>query len=273
MTDSMTDSVLDAGADQAAVVAEPSRRRAPPPAPSDVAPRALAVQAIEMTKRFPGVVANDHVSFEAAEGEVHALLGENGAGKTTLCNLLMGLYRPDEGKLFIGGKPVRFHSPRDAQDAGIFMVHQHLRLVESMTVAENVVLGWSAPRQLRFSPAGRRKAVAEAAERFQMPVDPRARIWQLSLGERQRVEILKALYRGARILILDEPTTVLTPQEADQLFSSVRDMAGGRSDGHLHLPQAARGARRRRPGDDPAPGPFRSRPSRRPAPMPTTSPG
>jgi simple sugar transport system ATP-binding protein len=182
------------------------------------------VQAVEMTKRFPGVVANDHVSFEAEEGEVHALLGENGAGKTTLCNLLMGLYRPDEGKLFVGGRAVRFHSPKDAQNAGIFMVHQHLRLVESMTVAENVVLGWSPTRQFRFSPQKVEKAVGEAAERFQMPVDPKARIWQLSLGERQRVEILKALYRGAKILILDEPTTVLTPQEAEQLFSSVRDM-------------------------------------------------
>ena len=192
-------------------------------APGSV-PRALAIEAVEITKRFPGVVANDRVSFQAAEGEVHALLGENGAGKTTLCNLLTGLYRPDEGKLFVGEQAVRFHSPKDAQNHGIFMVHQHLRLVESMTVAENVVLGWSPSKKIGFSPRTVEKAVFEAADRFQMPVDPRARIWQLSLGERQRVEILKALYRGARILILDEPTTVLTPQEADQLFSSVRDM-------------------------------------------------
>ncbi len=221
----MTDSVLDAGGEQAAPFAGPTPEFSPSTSAPGVVPVALAVRATDMTKRFPGVVANDHVSFEAAAGEVHALLGENGAGKTTLCNLLMGLYRPDEGKLSIYGHAVRFHSPRDAQDAGIFMVHQHLRLVESMTVAENVVLGWSKPRRLRFSPRTVEKAVAEAAERFQMPVDPRARIWQLSLGERQRVEILKALYRGAKILILDEPTTVLTPQEAEQLFSSVRDMA------------------------------------------------
>jgi simple sugar transport system ATP-binding protein len=220
----MTDSVLDAGAEQAGTSTGSASASSPSASVPGVTPAALAVQAVDMTKRFPGVVANDHVSFEAAAGEVHALLGENGAGKTTLCNLLMGLYRPDEGKLFINGKPVRFHSPRDAQNAGIFMVHQHLRLVESMTVAENVVLGWSKSRW-RFSPGAVEKTVAEAAERFQMPVDPKARIWQLSLGERQRVEILKALYRGARILILDEPTTVLTPQEADQLFSSVRDMA------------------------------------------------
>jgi simple sugar transport system ATP-binding protein len=221
----MTDSVLDAGGDRAALVATVTPASGVSASVLGSEPRALAVQAVDMTKRFPGVVANDHVSFEAAVGEVHALLGENGAGKTTLCNLLMGLYRPDEGKLFINGKPVRFHSPRDAQNAGIFMVHQHLRLVESMTVSENVVLGWSRSHSLRFSPSKVEKAVAEAAERFQMPVDPGARIWQLSLGERQRVEILKALYRGAKVLILDEPTTVLTPQEADQLFSSVRDMA------------------------------------------------
>ncbi len=221
----MTDSVLDAGNGQTAPVAGPTPASSLSANAPGGMPGALAVEAIDMTKRFPGVVANDHVSFQAAAGEVHALLGENGAGKTTLCNLLMGLYRPDEGKLFIGGRAVRFHSPKDAQDVGIFMVHQHLRLVESMTVAENVVLGWSKPRKLRFAPRAVEKAVAEAADRFQMPVDPRARIWQLSLGERQRVEILKALYRGARILILDEPTTVLTPQETDQLFSSVRDMA------------------------------------------------
>lgn len=217
--------MLDAGDGRAALAAPAVLASDLPAGAVGRVPKALAVQAIEMTKRFPGVVANDHVSFDAAEGEVHALLGENGAGKTTLCNLLMGLYRPDDGRLIIGGKPVRFHSPRDAQGSGIFMVHQHLRLVESMTVAENVVLGSSSPRQLRFSPRAVERTVAEAAERFQMSVDPRARIWQLSLGERQRVEILKALCRGARILILDEPTTVLTPQEADQLFSSVRDMA------------------------------------------------
>ena len=166
--------MLDAGDGPAASAAPAVLASSLPASALGHAPRALAVQAIEMTKRFPGVVANDHVSFEAAEGEVHALLGENGAGKTTLCNLLMGLYRPDDGKLVIGGKPVRFHSPRDAQGAGIFMVHQHLRLVESMTVAENVVLGSSAPRQLRFSPRAVEKTVAEAAERFQMSVDPRA---------------------------------------------------------------------------------------------------
>ena len=186
-----------------------------------------AVAAVEVTKRFPGVLANDRVSFEAVAGEVHALLGENGAGKTTLCNLLTGMYRPDEGEIRIAGAPVRFHSPKDAHQARIFMIHQHLRLVESMTVAENVVLGWSQRRSIRFTPRVVEAEVAKVAEHFRIPIDPRVRIWQLSMGERQRVEILKGLYRGARILILDEPTTVLTPQEADQLFSSLREMAAG----------------------------------------------
>jgi simple sugar transport system ATP-binding protein len=183
------------------------------------------VAAIGVSKRFPGVLANDNVTFAAKAGEVHALLGENGAGKTTLCNMLMGLSRPDDGDLWVSGERVAFRSPRDAQAAGIFMVHQHLRLVDSMTVAENVVLGWSRHRGVQFSPREVERDVAEVAAQYQMAVDPKARIWQLSLGERQRVEILKALYRGARILILDEPTTVLTPQEADQLFASIREMA------------------------------------------------
>ncbi len=186
---------------------------------------APAVAAVQVTKRFPGVVANDRVSFEAAPGEVHALLGENGAGKTTLCNLLTGLLRPDEGELQVAGRHVRFRSPRDAHDARIFMVHQHLRLVESMTVAENVVLGWSRHRAFRFAPREVEREIAAVAEQFHMPVNPAVRIWQLSMGERQRVEILKGLYRGARVLILDEPTTVLTPQEADQLIASLREMA------------------------------------------------
>ena len=184
-----------------------------------------AVAAVGVTKRFAGgVVANDRVSFEARPGEVHALLGENGAGKTTLCNILTGLYRPDEGEIRINGKPVRLHSPHEAQAAGIFMVHQHLSLVDSLTVAENVVLGWSRHGGMTFSARTVEAEIEEIAARYHMAVDPKARIWQLSLGERQRVDILKALYRGAGILILDEPTTVLTPAEIDQLFSSVREM-------------------------------------------------
>ncbi|HYL07885.1 MAG TPA: ABC transporter ATP-binding protein [Candidatus Udaeobacter sp.] len=195
-------------------IAGASTERAPAP----------AVAAVQVSKRFPGVVANDRVTFEAATGEIHALLGENGAGKTTLCNILTGLYRPDEGEVQVGGHPVRFRSPKDAHEAQIFMVHQHLRLVESMTVAENVVLGWSRGASFRFAPRAVDREIAQVAEQYHMPVNPSARIWQLSMGERQRVEILKGLYRGARILILDEPTTVLTPQEADQLFESLREM-------------------------------------------------
>src|SRR5438270_850541 len=180
-----------------------------------------------IVKRFPGVLANDRVDFEAAAGEVHALLGENGAGKSTLSNILTGLYRPDAGEIFLDGEAVQFHSPRDALDARIFMVHQHFRLVEPFTVAENVVLGdhRGEGRTFRLRHRAIELSVAELSKRYGLAVDPRARIWQLSLGEQQRVEILKALYREARILILDEPTAVLTPQEAEVLFGTMRGMA------------------------------------------------
>jgi len=179
-----------------------------------------------ITKRFPGVLANDDVTFEAAVGEVHALLGENGAGKTTLSNILTGLYRQDEGDVELYGERVRFHSPRDALDAGICMVHQHFRLVAPFTVAENVVLG-DHRKEATFFLHGRstERTVAELGERYGLDVHPRAKIWQLSVGEQQRVEILKALYRNARILIMDEPTAVLTPQEAVSLFATLRAMA------------------------------------------------
>jgi simple sugar transport system ATP-binding protein len=182
---------------------------------------------VGISKRFPGVVANDGVSFEAAVGEVHALLGENGAGKTTLSNILTGLYRPDEGEIEVNGEPVHFHSPRDALDVGICMVHQHFRLVEPFSVAENVVLGdhrGAGPRFFVHPPSIERR-VAELSRRYRLAVQPRARIWQLSVGEQQRVEILKALYREARILIMDEPTAVLTPPEAEDLFGTLRAMA------------------------------------------------
>src|SRR2546421_5528059 len=180
-----------------------------------------------ITKRFPGVLANDGIDFEAAAGEVHALLGENGAGKSTLSNILTGLYRPDAGEIFLHGEPVQFHSPRDALDARIFMVHQHFRLVEPFSVAENVVLGdhRGEGRTFRLRHRAIEQRVAELSKRYGLAVDPRARVWQLSLGEQQRVEILKALYREARILILDEPTAVLTPQEAAVLFETMREMA------------------------------------------------
>jgi ABC-type uncharacterized transport system ATPase subunit len=206
-------------------------RGAPGPAPADSNPEDLgvvpALAARGVTKRFPGVTANDAVEFEVRPGEIHALLGENGAGKTTLCNVLTGLYQPDQGYVEVRGEPCRLGSPRDAHEAGIFMVHQHFRLVQPLTVAENTILGWSRGRGMWFSPRRVEREVNAIARRFRMPIDPSAKIWQLSVGEQQRVEILKALYRQARILIMDEPTTVLTPQELQQLFTTLREMAAG----------------------------------------------
>jgi simple sugar transport system ATP-binding protein len=180
-----------------------------------------------ITKRFPAVVANDGVDFAAAAGEVHALLGENGAGKSTLSHILTGLYRPDEGEIRLYGELVSFPSPRAALDAGIGMVHQHFRLVTPFTVAENIALGdhRGAGRTFMVHPRAIERRVAELGSRYGLEVPPRARIWQLSVGEQQRVEILKTLYLDARILILDEPTAVLTPQEAETLFGTLRAMA------------------------------------------------
>ena len=167
-----------------------------------------------ITKRFPGVVANDAVDFDAAAGEVHALLGENGAGKTTLMNILTGLYRPDEGDILVDGRPVSFRAPRNAIEAGIGMVHQHFRLVESLTVAENVLLGWHTPRLWLGRKAGIRQ-VAELAERYRMHVHPEARIWQLSVGEQQRVMLARALALEPDVLLLDEPTSALDEAARD----------------------------------------------------------
>jgi len=189
---------------------------------------AAAVAMRGITKRFPGVIANDDVSFEVGVGEVHALLGENGAGKTTLMNVLTGLYRPDAGEIEIGGRRVELHSPRDAIEAGIGMVHQHFRLVDTLTVADNLALGSRrGPFVLRRRAAARE--VELLGEALQMPVDPDAKVWQLSVGEQQRVEIMKAVRSGSRVLVLDEPTAVLTPQEAQALFATLRVMA---AEGH-----------------------------------------
>jgi general nucleoside transport system ATP-binding protein len=178
-----------------------------------------------ITKRFPGVLANDHVDFDLRRGEVHALLGENGAGKSTLMNVVYGLYHPDEGEFRINGKPVKIGSPREAIDHGIGMVHQHFMLIPVMTVAENVVLA-SEPRKagifLDYDAAVRK--VRDLAATFKFAVNPDARVENITVGQQQRVEILKALYRGADILILDEPTAVLTPQEADELFGILKTL-------------------------------------------------
>ena len=178
-----------------------------------------------ISKSFPGVTANDKIDFDLRAGEIHCLLGENGSGKSTLMTVLSGLYHPDAGQLFIHDNPVVFRSPRDAIKAGIGMVHQHFKLVEAFTVAENIVLG---DRSLSFVPDMEEveTAIARLSQQYGLAIDPGARVWQLSVGERQRVEIVKMLYRGCEILILDEPTAVLTPQETRELFSILREMAG-----------------------------------------------
>ena len=189
----------------------------------------FVVEMCGIVKRFPGVLANDKVDFELRGGEIHALLGENGAGKSTLMNVLAGLYRQDEGIIKIKGRPVVFSSPRDAIQAGIGMIHQHFMLVPSQTVTENVLLGLEDPRFIvRLSEYDDK--VAELGERFGLKVDPRAKLWQLSVGEQQRVEIIKMLYRGADVLVMDEPTAVLAPQEIEVLFKTLRSMtAQGKS--------------------------------------------
>ncbi|ELZ71838.1 putative sugar ABC transporter ATP-binding protein [Haloferax prahovense DSM 18310] len=179
-----------------------------------------AVHLDEITKRFPGVVANDDVDLTVERGTVHALLGENGAGKTTLMNILYGLYEPTEGTVHVDGEPRDFDSPADAIDAGIGMIHQHFMLVDPMTVAENIVLG-NEPRKWFGTTVDRERArqeVIDLSNRYGFDVTPDDAIEDVSVGVQQRVEILKALYRGADILILDEPTAVLTPQEVEELF-------------------------------------------------------
>ncbi len=182
-----------------------------------------------ITKRFPGVLANDRVDFDVVAGEVHALLGENGAGKSTLMKALYGMYHPDEGKILLNGREVEINSPTDAINLGIGMIHQHFMLVETLTVAENVALGLPSSRGPLTDLDRVTERILELAEIYGLKIDPGAYIWQLSVGQQQRVEIIKALYRGAALLILDEPTAVLTPQEVDELFVIMRQMT---SDGH-----------------------------------------
>jgi len=193
--------------------------------PSSGSNARLVVEMRGIVKRFPGVLANDHIDFDVRAGEIHALLGENGAGKSTLMNVLAGLYRQDSGTIRVNDHPVAFASPRDAIKAGIGMVHQHFMLVPSQTVTENVLLGLDDPRFIMRLTAYDER-VAALAKRFGLDVDPRAKIWQLSVGEQQRVEILKMLYRGAQVLIMDEPTAVLAPQEIEGLFGTLRSMVG-----------------------------------------------
>jgi simple sugar transport system ATP-binding protein len=177
-----------------------------------------------IVKDFPGVRANDGVDFELRAGEVHALLGENGAGKTTLSNLLAGIHTPDAGTIELRGEPVELRSPRQAIDRGIGMVHQHFKLVRRFTVAENVTLGWHSPRGL-IRRRSLEHEIAALATSYGIQVRADRPVWQLTVGEQQRVELLKNLYRGADVLVLDEPTAVLAPQEAEGLFATLRRMA------------------------------------------------
>ncbi len=187
--------------------------------------RPVVLEMQHITKRFPGIVANDDVSLDLREGEVHALLGENGAGKSTLMNCLYGLYRPDEGEIRIRDAEVDLGSPRSAIDHGVGMVHQHFMLIPVMTVAENIVLATEPKKAgVLLDIAAAESRVHEISERFGLKVNPHARVQDISVGQQQRVEILKALYRNADILVLDEPTAVLTPQEAQELFVIVKSL-------------------------------------------------
>lgn len=178
----------------------------------------------QITKRFAGVTANDAVDFAVRAGEIHALLGENGSGKSTLMSVLAGLYRPDSGQILVEGRPVTLRSPWDAIRAGVGMVHQHFKLVETFTVAQNIILGDHRTTFIPRMSAVEDKIAALSAS-YGLKVDPQLRVWQLSVGERQRVEIVKMLYRGCRVLVLDEPTAVLTPQETQYMFAVLRRAA------------------------------------------------
>jgi len=179
-----------------------------------------------ITKRYPGVTANNQIDLDVKAGEIHALLGENGAGKTTLMNILFGLARPDEGEIFLDGQPVQISDPADAISRGIGMVHQHFMLIPVLTVAENILLGAETMANPIF--LDRREArhqIIELGKRFGFEIDPDVKVETLSVGWQQRVEILKALYRQAQILVLDEPTAVLTPQETVEIFAVLRRLA------------------------------------------------
>jgi simple sugar transport system ATP-binding protein len=184
----------------------------------------LVLEMRGIRKEFPGIVANDNVDLDVRRGEVHALLGENGAGKSTLMNILYGLYKPDAGEIRVRGNPVSFSSAKDAIEAGIGMVHQHFMLIPVMTVAENIVLGTEPVRAGLLDERAAADRVRELAKSFKFEIDPDARIDSITVGQQQRIEIMKALYRNASILILDEPTAVLTPQEASDLFEILRTL-------------------------------------------------
>ncbi|MDQ1599389.1 MAG: ral nucleoside transport system ATP-binding protein, partial [Actinomycetota bacterium] len=183
-----------------------------------------AVELRGITKRFPGVVANRDINIVVRRGQVHAVVGENGAGKSTLMKILYGMQRPDEGSISVDGKEVSFHTPGEAIDAGIGMVHQHFMLADNLTVLENVVLGSEPTKAGMLDFATARRRINEISDSYGLDISPDPLVEDLGVGDRQRVEILKVLYRGAKVLILDEPTAVLVPQEVDELFDNLRDL-------------------------------------------------
>ena len=184
---------------------------------------ANAIELRNITKRFGQVVANKSISLELHKGEILSLLGENGSGKTTLMNMLSGIYYPDEGQIFVDGKEVEIRSPKDAFDLHIGMIHQHFKLVDVFTAAENIILGLPGDKG-KMDKNAVAKAVREIADRYGFDIDPNQKIYEMSVSQKQTVEIVKVLYRGADILILDEPTAVLTPQETEKLFTVMRNM-------------------------------------------------
>jgi simple sugar transport system ATP-binding protein len=188
------------------------------------APADVAVELHGITKRFPGVVANRDVNIVVKRGQVHAVVGENGAGKSTLMKILYGMQRPDEGTIAIDGRQVSFHSPSDAIDAGVGMVHQHFMLADNLTVLENVVLGSEPSRAGLIDFGAAKRRIKKISDAYGLEVEPDSLVEDLGVGDRQRVEILKVLYRGAKILILDEPTAVLVPQEVEELFDNLREL-------------------------------------------------
>ena len=198
----------------------------PGPVPAKGVPTTapIAVELVDIAKRFPGVIANDGVDLAVRSGEVHAVVGENGAGKSTLMKILYGMQAPDEGTIRVHGDEVHFKSPKDAIAVGIGMVHQHFMLADNLTVAENIVLGHEPTKGPRLDLGAARARIRELANDYGMELDPDELVETLTVGERQRVEILKVLYRGARILILDEPTAVLVPHEVDELFESLTEL-------------------------------------------------
>ena len=185
-----------------------------------------AIKMEGITKRFGSVVANNAINLELHEGEILSLLGENGSGKTTLMNMLSGIYYPDEGQIYIHDKPVTIASPKDAFDNGIGMIHQHFKLVDVFTATENIILGLDEDGKMNLKEAGKR--IKEISQKYGFEIDPDQKVYNMSVSQKQTVEIVKVLYRGADILILDEPTAVLTPQETERLFTVMRNM---RADG------------------------------------------